>query len=97
MSVSTVVFRRDKTQSQDDDWVRRRIGNWHFFEFEYDTIEGRLFSDRKTTRKTSRQPFLDTIELWTAIRDAGGFDPFYYFYKTNFWQIKGVETYAISI
>lgn len=88
MSVSTVVFRRDKTQSQDDDWVRRRIENWQFVEFEYDTIAERLFSDRKTTRKTLKQPFLDTIELWTAIRGAGGFDPFYYFSQDQFFTDK---------
>jgi hypothetical protein len=88
MSVSTVVFRRDTTQSQDNDWVHRRIENWIFFEFEYDTIEEQLFSDRQTTPKTSKQRLLDTIELWTAIRDAGGFDPFYYFNQDQFFNDK---------
>jgi hypothetical protein len=85
MSASAVVFRRDTTQSQDDDWVRRRIQNWHFFEFEYDTIEEKLFNERRTTPKTATQQYLDILEVWNAIADAGGFDPCYLFSQEQYF------------
>ena len=94
MSVSIKVFRRDTTQGQDDDWVRRRIENWQFFEFEYDTIEEKLFNERQPTRKTREQQLLYTIELWNTIADAGGFDPCYFFSQDPYFINKRNKTNA---
>jgi hypothetical protein len=74
---ATRIFRQKHDTCQDNDWVKRRIDAWIFFEFEFDTIDNRLFVETRQTgnNKTPTQRILASIKEWADTHEVS-FDPF---------------------
>jgi hypothetical protein len=60
--MTTHLFRPTRVKNQEINWIKLRIENWQFFEFEYDTIEERLIADITNDRKTLTEHTLDSIK-----------------------------------
>ena len=60
--MTTNLFGQNRVNNQEIDWIKLRIENWEFFEFEYDTIEKRLIADITNDHKTPTERTLDSIK-----------------------------------